>query len=197
LSIPISYFRLQNTAGNPGANVIGVNLSAQRQRNTQIAKDGSISTTGGFRTLDRMGVPAINVALIPFSRKDEYNFANTEDDAAGRFANSIVGTLQALGTNSTNIGILASVAVVNGDFLRLNVATPNSGPGGGNNAGAGFPNGRRLGDDVIDTILFFVANQNTLGDNVNGNDVARTDTFPFFGRPQQPRASGTDDNTRN
>jgi hypothetical protein len=144
-----------------------------------------------------MGVPAINVALIPFSRKDEYNNGTTQDDANGRFANSIVGTLQALGTNSTNIGILASVAVARGDFLRLNLATPNSGPGGGNNANAGFPNGRRLGDDVIDTILFFVANQTPLSDNVNANDVPRTDTFPYFGRPHQPRTSGTDDSTRN
>ncbi|MBI3649666.1 MAG: DUF4331 family protein [Acidobacteria bacterium] len=197
LSIPVSYFKLQNTAGNPGANVIGVNLSTQRQRRTLINRDGSISTSGGFMTIDRMGNPAINVALIPFSRKNEYNNGTTEDDAAGRFANSIVGTLQALGTNSTNIGILANIAVTNGDFLRLNVGIPNSGPGGGSNANAGFPNGRRLGDDVIDTILFFVANQNVLSDNANSNDVPRTDTFPFFARPQQPRASGTDDNTRN
>ncbi len=197
LSIPVSYFRLQNTAGNPGANSLGVNLSAQRQRKLTIAKDGSVNATGGFMTLDRMGNPAINVALIPFARKDEYNFASTQDDANGRFAGDIVGTLKALGTNDTNIGILASVAVARGDFLRLNITTANTGAGGGTNAGAGFPNGRRLGDDVIDTILFFIANQNTLGDSVNGNDVPRTDTFPFFGRPQQPRASGTDDNTRN
>lgn len=197
LSIPISYFKLQNTAGNPNGNILGVNLSSQRQRKTTIAKDGSINSTGGFMTLDRMGVPAVNVALIPFARKDEYNFSTTQDDANGKFAGDIVGTLKALGTNDTNIGILANVAVLNGDFLRLNLSAPNLGPGGGNNAGAGFPNGRRLGDDVIDTILFFIANQTPLGDNVNGNDVPRTDTFPFFGRPQQPRASGTDDNTRN
>jgi hypothetical protein len=197
LSIPISYFKLQNTAGNPGANSLGVNLSAQRQRKITIAKDGSINATGGFMTLDRMGVPAINVALIPFARKDEYNFATTQDDANGRFADSIVGTLKALGTNDTNIGILASVAVARGDFLRLNLSIANRGSGGGDTAGAGFPNGRRLGDDVIDTILFFVANQTPLSDNANANDVPRTDTFPFFGRPQQPRSSGTDDNTRN
>jgi hypothetical protein len=198
LSIPVSYFRLQNTGGNPSGNEIGLNFSAQRQRNSFINRDGSITATGGFRTIDRMGVPAINVALIPFSRKDEYNNGTTTEDAAGRFANSIVGTLQALGTNSTNINILASVAVARGDFLRLNISTPNSGPGGGNNANAGFPNGRRLGDDTIDTILFFVANQTPLSDNANANDVPRTDTFPFFGLPQQPRATGTvDDNTRN
>src|SRR5262249_46421643 len=80
LSIPISYFRLQRTAGNPNANVIGVNLQTQRQRKTMLNRDGSISSSGGFITIDRMGNPAINVALIPFSRKDEYNRGTTEDD---------------------------------------------------------------------------------------------------------------------
>jgi hypothetical protein len=150
-----------------------------------------------FFNIDRMGNPAINVALIPFPRKNEYNLASPQDDADGRFANDIIGTLTALGTNATNIGILAQVAVVRGDFLRLNLKQTNSGPGGGNNTGAGFPNGRRLGDDTIDTILFFVANQNPLGDNVNANDVPLRNLFPFFAPSQQPRDSGVDDNTRN
>ena len=150
-----------------------------------------------FVNIDRMGNPAVNVALIPFPRKNEYNRASTQDDADGRFANDIIATLTALGTNATNIGILAQVAVVRGDFLRLNLNQANSGPGGGNNAGAGFPNGRRLADDTIDTILFFVANQHPLGDNVNANDVPLRDLFPFFAPPHQPRESGVDDNTRN
>jgi hypothetical protein len=144
-----------------------------------------------------MGVPAVNTALIPFSRKDEYNQSTPVNDAQGRFAGDIVGTLTRLGTNATNIGILASVAVAQGDYLRLSLTTPNTGTGGGSNAGAGFPNGRRLGDDVIDTVLFFVANQNPLGDNVNSNDVPLRNQFPFFGAAQQPRDSGVDDNTRN
>jgi hypothetical protein len=197
LSIPIAYLRLQNSGGNPSGKVIGVNLQTQRQRRTEITRSGAIVGSGGFMTLDRMGNPAINVALIPFARKDEYNFATTLDDANGRFADSIVGTLKALGTNDTNIGILASVAVAKGDFLHLDLGVANSGSGGGNSAGAGFPNGRRLQDDVIDTILFFVANQNTLGDSVNANDVTFRDSFPFLAPPQQPRSSGTDDNTRN
>jgi len=150
-----------------------------------------------FFNIDRMGNPAVNVALIPFPRKNEYNLASPQDDANGRFANDIIGTLTALGTNATNIGILAQVAVVRGDYLRLNLNQTNSGPGGGNNTGAGFPNGRRLGDDTIDTILFFVANQNPLGDNVNANDVPLRNLFPFFAPSQQPRDSGVDDNTRN
>src|SRR5436853_1675387 len=198
LSIPVSYLKLQRGSGNPGANVIGVNLQSQRQRRTVIGRDGEINSTGGFTTIDRMGNPAINVALIPFAHNDAYNFATTQDDANGAFAADIVGTLKALGTNDTNLGILASVAVTKGDFLHLDTSVANSGSGGGNNAGAGFPNGRRLQDDVIDTILFFVANQNTLGDNVNSNDVTFRNSFPFLAPPQQPRAPGTiDDNTRN
>ena len=57
--------------------------------------------------------------------------------------------------------------------------------------------GRRLADDTIDTLLFFIANQNPLSDNVNASDVPPRDLFPFFGHPQQPRDSGVDDNTRN
>ena len=158
---------------------------------------GSIDL-GLLQQIDRAGVPAVNVALVPFGRKDEYNRATPVDDAAGVFASSIVATLTALGTNSTNINILAGIAVTNGDYLRLSFNTANTGPGGGNNAGAGFPNGRRLGDDVIDTLLFFIANQNPLPDNVNANDVPLTNTFPFFGNSQQPRDNGViDDNTRN
>jgi hypothetical protein len=151
-----------------------------------------------LRQVDRMATPAVNVALVPFSRKDEYNLGTPQEDAAGRFAADIVATLRALGTNDANIGILASVAVTNGDFLRLNLAAANSGPGGGNNAGAGFPNGRRLVDDTVDILLSFVTNQSGIGDNVNANDLALTDTFPFFAPSQQPRNNGViDDNTRN
>jgi len=152
-----------------------------------------------LRQVDREGVPAVNVALTPFSRKDEYNIGTPQEDAAGRFAADIVGLLRALGTNDANIGILASVAVTNGDYARLDLNRANSGPGGGNNAGAGFPNGRRLVDDVVDTLLNIVTNGAlTTGDKVDGNDVPFQNTFPFFGASQQPRNNGViDDNTRN
>jgi hypothetical protein len=79
------------------------------------------------------------------------------------------------------------------------VATPNTGPGGGSSAGGGFPNGRRPGDDVIDTVLFVATNGGlTTGDNVNANDETFQDVFPYFALPQQPREAGVvDDKTRN
>lgn len=159
---------------------------------------GAAAAAPGLRQIDREGVPAVNALLVPIGRKDEYNSASPQEDAAGRFAGDIVATLKAVGTSDANIGTLAEVAVKHGDYLRLNLDTANSGPGGGNNANAGFPNGRRLADDVVDILLSIITNGAiTNGDNVNSNDVPFRDTFPFFGAPQQPRAPGViDDNTR-
>jgi hypothetical protein len=84
-------------------------------------------------------------------------------------------------------------------MLRLDTSRANSGPQGGTNAGAGFPNGRRPTDDVIDTILFLVTNGAlTTGDHVDDNDAPFRDSFPFFAASHQPRDTGViDDNTRN
>ena len=194
LSIPLSILSPPD--------VLGVSGLIMRNTYTRVGKNGII-TSGEFRQVERMGNPAVNVSLIPFSRKDEHNFATPEDDAAGRFAGDIVATLTALGTNATNIGILANVAVTNGDYLRLNLTTPNNSLGVEErvtDAGyTGFPNGRRLGDDTVDTLLYFITNQTILtGDNADSNDVPLGSTFPFFAPSQQPRAPGViDDNTRN
>jgi hypothetical protein len=213
LSVPVSLLRSHLRIKN---NTIGLNVRTQRRLPSASKghghkgffdffdndcddgrKDKDSPFANDYFNVDRIATPAVNVALIPYPRKNEFNRASTKDDADGVFAGDIVATLTSLGTNATNIGILAQVAVAHGDFLRLNLNLANSGPSGGNNTGAGFPNGRRLTDDTIDTILFFVANQHPLGDNVNASDVPPRDLFPFFGPSQQPRESGVDDNTRN
>jgi hypothetical protein len=112
LSIPVSLLSLPATT-----NVVGVELLSQRQRRTVIGRNGEISSTGDFVTIDRMGNPLINTALIPFAGKDEYDAADSIDDAGGKFAADIVGTLRALGTNDTNIGILSNIAIVRGDLF--------------------------------------------------------------------------------
>jgi uncharacterized protein DUF4331 len=148
--------------------------------------------------IDRMGVPGVNVAMIPFSKKDAYNASNPREDAAGRFAADVVATLTALGTDNTSINILAGIAVTNGDILRLNLSIPNVGTGAGTNPEAAFPNGRRLGDDVIDTLLTLINNRIFLSDNVNSNEVAFPSVFPFLAPPHQPQNTGViDDGTRN
>jgi hypothetical protein len=178
---------------------IGVSATTLRKRITKYSKKKDPVSSGPYQPIDRMGVPAVNTVLIPFPRKDEYNRATTEDDAAGKFATDIVATLKALGTDQAHIDILASVAVATGDQLRLDTAVANTGAQGGNNKEAAFPNGRRPADDVIDTLIFLVSNEGlTTGDNVNSNDVPFRDTFPFFAPSHQPLDTGViDDNTRN
>ncbi|HEV7404609.1 MAG TPA: DUF4331 family protein [Chthoniobacteraceae bacterium] len=156
--------------------------------------------SGPYRTVDRMGNPAVNVALIPFNLKDSYNATIARTDASGKFVPAIVDTITQLhlNTSAANIGVLAGIAVSRGDILQLDTSLVNSGPNGGDNANVGFPNGRRLKDDVIDTILTVLNNNAHLGDGVDASDVLPTSAFPFVAPPQQPRASGVlDDNTRN
>ncbi|MBC8002616.1 MAG: DUF4331 family protein [Opitutaceae bacterium] len=193
LSVPASLLKFRTN------DVIGVSASTLRRRVSSRSLLGNSAETGDLVQIDRMGVPAVNTVLIPFARKQQYNRANAQGDATGRFASDIIATLTSLGTDAAHIGVLAGVAVTKGDVLRLNLALANTGPQGGTIAGAGFPNGRRPTDDVIDTLLFLVTNEAlTTGDNVNANDVTFRDVFPFFARSHQPFDPGTlDDNTRN
>jgi hypothetical protein len=74
------------------------------------------------------------------------------------------------------------------DTIKLNLGTPPAatenrfGVIGGDTAG--FPNGRRLGDDVVDIELQVVAgflkgNKVPLGDGVDGPDVPAMSFFPY------------------
>lgn len=185
LRVPIALLR---RAGSTST-TLGANFQTARQAIESPTADGTTRAQGAFRQIDREGIPAVNVALVPFNQKNRYNASTPSHDKAGSFAPGIVGTLNALGASPTAINTLASVAVSNGDILRLNTATA-----------SGFPNGRRLEDDVIDTILGIIAG-GTLGDNVNANDLNGGifgATFPYILPPQQPLANGvTDDKTRN
>jgi hypothetical protein len=185
-----------------GGNTIGVNGVTMRQRNTTRPGNGQIIASGDYVQVDRMATPAVNTVLLPYARKNEYNAATPQDDARGVFADSIIATLNTFGTSQSNIVILATVAVANGDYLRVNLSTPNMSQGFGERITSanytGFPNGRRLGDDTVDTLIYFVSNQGlTTGDNVNSNEVPLTNTFPFFGRPHQPLENPAVDPTRN
>jgi hypothetical protein len=192
LSVPVSLVR-----GASSNNVIGVNTIALR-KTVKIGKDGVIKAAGKGKQIDRSSTPGVNAVLIPYARKNEHNAATTLDDAAGKFADDLVATLTAFGANPQSIATLAGIVVTNGDFVRVDVTKPNTGTGGGTNPEAAFPNGRRLGDDTIDTILTVIANGSDLGDSVDANEVPLRDTFPFYAAPHQPLATGvTDDLTRN
>ena len=86
------------------------------------------------------------------------------------------------------------------EYLRLNTKWQAGQPasrlgviGGDKN---GFPNGRRLADDVLDIALQVVGGEligspNDLGDGVNANDHAFGDTFPFLALPDSGSTTKT------
>ena len=197
ISIPANMLR-----GNPENHIIGVNGVTLRRKQTHREASGDVDTNGPWVQVDRMANPAVNTALIPFPDKNEYNASTPVDDARGKFAQDIVGTLTSLGTSSANIGILANVAVLHGDYLRLDLSKPNSSVGFGENVTtpnyAGYPNGRRPGDDTINTLLYFIGNQNSaIQEAVDHNDVPLGNTFPFFALPHQPLENPAVDDTQN
>ena len=91
--------------------------------------------------------------------------------------------------------------VVPAEMIRLNVAVPVTAAASVNRLGViggdlgGFPNGRRLGDDVVDISLRVVAGvlvngfnkspNNALTDGVDANDRAFLSTFPYVALPHQ------------
>ncbi len=96
------------------------------------------------------------------------------------------------------------------EYLRLNTAIPPTSFANFNRLGllggdvAGFPNGRRVGDDVVDITLraavggtpftpaFNVAPNNALADGISSNDVPFLQRFPYLATPHQgnqPRTS--------
>ena len=198
VSVPVAMLR-SRTRGP--SDELGLNGVTQRQRQQIVRTDGQVVGQGRFVTVDREGVPLVNNGLIPAPRKDEYNGADTVDDANGRFRADIIRSLRNFGTNDANIAILLNMIQVRGDFVRLNITVPNSGPGGGNNPDGGPANmgGRRLQDDVVDATFTLINNGQALGDFVDRNEFEFGDTFPFVAPQIMPNPNGInspDDRTR-
>src|SRR2546423_1316500 len=163
--------------------------------------------------VSRLGNPLINELVIPIGLKDKFNATQPANDAAnfGSFVvkpelakvinilfpglnvpeNNRTDIVQALLTGIPGVTQIGSKPAA-ADTLKINLgvpptATPNRfGVIGGDNAG--FPNGRRLGDDVVDISLrvvggFLKGNKLPLGDGVDQNDVSYLSTFPYVPSP--------------
>lgn len=189
MSMPLSLLR------GP-SNQLGVIIETQR-RTPQFynSRTGEIAGAGRWTNVDRQGIPAVNVVLIPFNQKNMHNAGSPIDDANRRFWPGILDTLQNFyRTDATSIAIFEDLLVKRGDYLRLDLTLANT----GTNPEAQFPNGRRLTDDVVDILNFLINNRQPLPDNANANDVPLRSTFPFLAPSHQPRVPGTiDDSTRN
>jgi hypothetical protein len=179
----------------------------------------SAVASGGWSQVQRMGEPLINEVIIGTGSKDYWSMSQPVNDSQfasfdldpllARVINAVYGVaiptpprydLLPLVTYAPPIAAPGTTAGPIADLLRLNTGvapTPeNSRKRLGLLAGdaAGFPNGRRVSDDVTDIALRAVAGvlagpqyNYKLGDGVNTNDVPYQETFPYVAFAQSGR----------
>ena len=196
--------------------VIGVWSSSERRKIevTNSDFDNNRLSRGSKVQVSRLGVPLVNELIIPIGMKDRFNRTRPKDDAEnyGQFVvkPELAAVLNALfGVNAPEDGrtdlvqaLLQGIPDLNQlddgdnplptDTLKLNMGVPiTENP---NRFGVlagdlqGFPNGRRLGDDVVDISLqvvagFLMGNEVPLGDGVDQNDKPFSDAFPYQATP--------------
>jgi len=212
----------RNVSGPDASNaVVGVWSTTERRRIevTNANFDSNKGSKGKWVQVSRLGNPLVNEVVIPAGKKDKFNRTRPHKDAAnyGQYVvepelAKILNALFDIGapeTDRTDIvqALLQGLPGLNQqtnnplpvDTLKLNLGVPPSetenrfGVIGGDNAG--FPNGRRLGDDVVDIELQVVAgflkgNMVPLGDGVDRNDKEFLPVFPYLPGPD----SGFDSN---
>ena len=150
-------------------------------------------TKRGGQNIDRNGRPAISTVFIPnnpletteASMKDSYNTSAPKNDVANFTAEvtDTLTTLFSLNDPATGLGgtddpsdDAAMVAGLAGVLLPdiLTFDTSNA---------AGFLNGRRPSDDVIDAELGLITEGLFGTDCVSANDVPFKAKFPYLARP--------------
>ena len=185
-------------------------------------------SSGQFRQVQRMGNPLINELLIGTGSKDRFSMEQPKNDS--QFASFFLDPTLARVINALTNGAVAIPAAPRtdllpvvtyaapiaapgtpagpiADLLRLNTGVAPTPPASASRLGllggdaAGFPNGRRLYDDVTDIALRLVvggvlaapfpgynpAVGGRIGDGVNVNDTAYKTTFPYLGEAPSGR----------
>ncbi|MFB8247884.1 DUF4331 domain-containing protein [Streptomyces sp. NPDC055952] len=178
---------------------------------------------GYFTQVSRLGNPLVNEVVNPLKDKDRFNAATPRDDA--KFLKNVTNPelpklIEAIykipapaePRNDLVDVFLKGVKDLNqpphvtpSEQLRLNTSIkPAAEPkrlGVLDGDNAGFPNGRRLTDDVIDAALQvvegeLVGSKNDLGDAVDKNDKEFEKSFPYVALPTEgsrgPLAKGVD-----
>jgi len=234
LQVPKSF--LQGANGP----VIGVWTTSSRQTMTVLDGNGGKTGTGVYTQVSRLGMPLVNEAVVPLGKKDQFNATEITPTSDGGFLPFVTNPelarlFVALGvdkdTPTTNRNDLVAVfltgvpginqppGVTASEMLRLNMSTAPSttDPNTVNRMGVlggqldGFPNGRRLADDVADIEIQAIAGilcqtggplagptpcrtskvNTALGDGVNANDLPFQTTFPYVANPRPPYGDGS------
>jgi hypothetical protein len=129
-----------------------------------------------FTQADQMGRPAINTVFNKGADKNTFNVTQPADQrttqtaASGTFLQEFTTDLEALG------GYSASQALAIAEILLPDILTYDY------SSLAGFLNGRKLQDDVIDIELNLVTNGKITGDGV-GPHTDYLSEFPYLGNP--------------
>lgn len=197
---------------------------------------GKPALSNNFVQIQRMGNPLINELIIGTGDKDKFSMSDPADDAQfapyfldpvlARVLNAAYGGAVQVPTpprtdllplvNYTTLlcpGCAGLKAGPVADFLRLNTGITPTAKANRKRLGAlagdfgGFPNGRRVSDDVTDISARAVAGvlaggvfanfpNNRIGDAVNSNDRPYQETFPYVafansGRNSRHQSSGT------
>ena len=214
---------------------IGIYANASRPKITILRGDGTFDANGPQVQVSRLGNPLINEVVIPLGKKDLWNASDPSKDSqfVDRYLSPELAALEAGlypvldGPPTTGRGdlvaiLLTGVPTLNftgttqADLLRLNTEHTAPPAGTGNRLGllagefSGFPNGRRLEDDVTDIEIRAVAcgygtvvgpiiesfgfcngnanrtPNNLIGDGVDTNaDNPFLSAFPYVAAPNQ------------
>jgi hypothetical protein len=185
--------------------------------------DFSVFARKGFQ-VSRLGMPLVNEVVIPIRFKDRWNASNPRGDAQflpyvvdpelAVLLESLYGVTRPAPPRCDLVSIFLTgieglnqpLNVVPSEQMRLNVAikhdeNPDSRLGVLGGDFDGFPNGRRLTDDVVDIAEQVVAGRlypkfcdpafiphelaSVLGDGVDQNDQLFLETFPYLASPNQ------------
>jgi hypothetical protein len=230
--IPINKLTIDGQAAKAdGSNsIIGVWATTWRRQTRVLNGTGGDQQSGDWVQVERLGNPLVNEVVVPLGVKDHFNATPPAGD--GEFLPAVLnpelpGLITGLYGVPTPTGprndlvtiFLTGIPGLNqpanvqaSEMLRLNMGVPpTAGLGKGNRMGvlagdnAGFPNGRRLEDDVVDIAIqamagatpftadFNKAPNNVLGDGVNAPAQAFNGTFPYLSQPYSgfSRSGGT------
>jgi hypothetical protein len=222
LEVPITMLTsdgAMHAAGDKQA-VIGSYATTSRQKTSVLG--AFLGRPAAWSQVQRMGNPLINEAVIGTGAKDRFSMDDPINDS--QFANFVLNPLlpQILSTLGLAVppaprtdllllvqymapicpGCAAADAGPVADLLRLNLGIPATSTALQKRLGflagdkAGFPNGRRLADDVFDIAVRALAGilvdgvkyGTPLGDGVNVTSSVLGSVFPFIG----PAYSGRD-----
>jgi Domain of unknown function (DUF4331) len=199
---------------NGGNHTIGVWAATDRQK-AAVSTSGKGKGNGSWVQVSRLGNPLINEVVIPTQLKDEWNASTPDKDKqfAKYYENPILATvlqklypqfgpfqdtkrddLVQLLLTGLKTPALNYTGPTQADELRLNLSIPPTPFDKINRLGvlgndlAGYPNGRRLEDDVVDISEravggVLIGHSLPLGDGVDANDVPNLHVFPYEPAP--------------